>query len=350
MGASRLKPVIFAAVGLLGLWLGTKYLLPVVLPFLLGGLLALAAEPAVAVCHTRLKLPRAAAAGVGVAATLLLLAGLLTLLGAIALKQLTRLADTVPDLESTALQGLSSLRGWFSDLANRAPEGVQPVLRRAVEGVFSDGSMLIDQVTHRIPGAVTAALSGVPNGALAVGTGLLAAFLISARLPKLKMAARGALPLSWRETGLPLLRRVRKSLGGWLRAQGILSGVTFGILCLGFLLLRLPNGFLWAFLIAVMDAVPMLGTGIALIPWAAVSLLQGAHLRAMGLLLIFGCASLTRTTLEPRLVGRQLGLDPLVTLAALYAGFRLWGFWGLLAAPILTAAAKSLWDARGMDN
>ena len=350
MKNSRWKTAIFAAAGLLGLWFGSKYLLPVALPFLLGGLLALAAEPAVALCHNRLKLPRAAAAGVGVTATLLLLAGLLTLLGAIALKQLTRLADTVPDLESTARQGLSSLRGWFSQLASRAPEGVQPVLHRAVEGVFSDSSMLIDQVASRIPGAVTTALSGVPNGALAVGTGLLAAFLISARLPKLKTAATRAIPPSWQETGLPVLRRVRKSLGGWLRAQGILSGVIFGVLSVGFLLLGIPNGFLWALLIAAMDAVPMLGTGIALVPWAAVSLLQGAHLRAIGLLCLFGAATLARTTLEPRLVGRQLGLDPLVTLAALYAGFRLWGFWGLLAAPILTAAAKSLWDARAMDN
>lgn len=350
MGASRLKKVIFAAGCLLGLWFASRYLLPVALPFLLGGLLALAAEPAVAVCQRNLKLPRAVAAGVGVAGTLLLLAGLLTLLGAIAVKQLTRLAEAVPDLESTAMQGLSSLRSWFSRMADRAPEGVQPVLHRAVDGVFSDGSMLVDQVTDRLPGAVTAALSGVPNGALAIGTGLLAAFLISARLPKLKLAAAHAIPHSWQEKGLPVLRRVRKSLGGWLRAQGTLSAVIFGILCLGFLLLRIPNGFVWAFLIAVMDAVPMLGTGIALVPWAAVSLLQGEHLRAIGLLSIFGCATLARTTLEPRLVGRQLGLDPLITLAALYAGFRLWGFLGLLAAPILTAAVKSVWDARAMDN
>ena len=350
MGTSRLKTAVSLAVGLLGLWFAAKYLLPVALPFLLGGLLALAAEPAVTVCRRQLKLPRVAAAGLGVAGTLLLLTGLLTLVGAIAVKQLTRMAEAVPDLESTALQGLSSLRSWFSHLADRAPAGVQPVLQRAVDGVFSDGSMLVDQVATRLPGAVTAALSGVPNGALAVGTGLLAAFMISARLPKLKAAALRAVPQSWQEKGLPVLRRVRKSLGGWLKAQGILSAVVFSVLCAGLLLLRIPNAPVWALLIALMDAVPMLGTGIALVPWAAVNLLQGDHFRAIGLLCIFGCASLARTTLEPRLVGRQLGLDPLLTLAALYAGFRLWGIWGLLAAPILTAAAKSLWDARAIDN
>lgn len=350
MGKTPWKTVLFAAAGLLGLWFGTQYLLPVVLPFLLGGLVALAAEPAVAVCHTRLKLPRAVAAGIGVTATLLLLAGLLALLGAIAVKQLTRLADTVPNLETTARQGLTVLSGWCDRMADRAPKGVQPVLHRAVDGLFSDSSALVQQVAGRIPGAVTAVLSGVPNGALGIGTGLLAAFMISARLPKLKAAVTRVLPQSWQEKGLPVLRRMRKSLGGWLRAQGILSAVIFGIVSVGLLLLRIPNSFVWAILIAVMDAVPMLGTGLALVPWAVISLLQGEHLRSIGLLCIFGCATLARTTLEPRLVGRQLGLDPLVTLAALYVGFRLWGFAGLLAAPILTAAAKSLWDARAMDN
>ena len=267
MEKSRWKPVVFVVAALLGLWFGTKYLLPVALPFLLGGLLALAAEPAVAACHTRLKLPRAVAAGIGVTGTLLLLAGLLTLLGAIAVKQLTRLADTVPDLEITARQGLSALQGWCDRAAGSAPAGIRPVLYRAVDSVFSDGSALVEQVTGRIPGAVTTVLSGVPNGALGVGTGLLAAFMISARLPKLKIAAARVLPQSWQETGLPVLHRVRKNLGGWLRAQGLLSAVVFSIVFLGLLLLRLPNSFVWAFLIAAMDAVPMLGTGLALVPW-----------------------------------------------------------------------------------
>lgn len=345
MGSNLTKKLIFGAAAVLAVWLGGKYVLPVALPFLLGGLLALAAEPAVAALQRKLRLRRAMAAGVGVSVSLVLLAGLLYLVGALAARELTHLADAVPDLENTARQGLTTLRSWFTSLSDRAPEGIRPVLTRAVDSVFYDGNALVAQVTDRIPGVLTAVLSGVPSGALSVGTGLLAAFMISARLPKLKAAATQRLPASWHEKTLPLLKKVRRSLGGWLRAQGILSAVTWGIVAAGFLLLQVPNGLLWAFLIAVMDAVPMLGTGIVMVPWAAVSLLQGAHLRAIGLLCIFGAATVARSTLEPRLVGRQLGLDPLVTLAALYTGYRLWGFWGLLAAPILTAAAKTLWNS-----
>ena len=346
MGTNPLKKAIPVALFALAAWLGIQYVLPVAMPFLLGGLLAFAAEPAVSYLSRKWGLKRPLAACLGVAGTLVFGAAVLVLLGALTLRELTRLADRVPDLESTALQGLSLLRTWCCDLAEKAPDGVRPVLTRAVDGVFTDSSRLADQVALRIPGFLSSVLGSVPTGAVAVGTGLLAAFMVSSRLPKLRAGAAKRIPKSWSEKYFPLLRQVRHSLGGWLRAQALLSGVTFLLVAGGFLLLRIPNGILWAVLITLMDAVPMLGTGVALVPWAVVCLLQGEPFQAMGLLAIFGGATIARTTLEPRLVGRQLGLDPLVTLAALYVGFRLWGFWGLLAAPVLTATAKALWDAR----
>ena len=95
-------------------------------------------------------------------------------------------------------------------------------------------------------------------------------------------------------------------------------------------------------LIALVDAIPVLGTGTVLIPWSAVYLIQGQHIRAIGLLGIYVVAFLSRSILEPRLVGRQLGLDPLMTLVALYVGYRIWGFAGMLLSPLLCVAATEL--------
>ena len=117
--------------------------------------------------------------------------------------------------------------------------------------------------------------------------------------------------------------------------------VSYGIVSLGFLLLNISHGLLWAALVALVDAVPLLGTGTVLLPWALVCFLQDQHFRAIGLLCIYGAAMLTRTVLEPKLVGKQLGLDPLLTLLALYLGYRFWGFAGMLLAPVLAAAVKS---------
>ena len=100
------------------------------------------------------------------------------------------------------------------------------------------------------------------------------------------------------------------------------------------------NSILWAFLTALVDAVPLLGTGTILIPWAIFSLLQGKNWLGLGLWGLYIIAALTRSAMEPRLVGRQLGLDPLLTLIALYGGYRFWGFGGMLAAPLICVVAK----------
>ena len=331
---------IWIGVGLLGAWLFAKYLLPLLFPFGLGLALALAAEPAVRAGNRYLKLPRWAAAGTGVSLTLLLLTALFGILGAALVRQLGVLAGKLPEFEDTARQSVATLRSALENAAAHAPEGVRPWVNRSVEQLFSAP----DTVAARVPGMLTGFVGKIPKGFLTVGTAVLSGFLISIRLPRLKMAVRGRLPKLF-----PALRRTKSALLGWTKAQAKLTAITFGILLVGFLLLGIPNSILWAALVAVVDAVPILGTGTILVPWALVCLLQGRQLMAIGLLVIYGCAFVTRTALEPKLIGRSLNLDPLLTLLFIYVGFRLWGFLGLVFTPILASALISaLRPSQGM--
>lgn len=352
MNALR-KPLLILG-AFVALWLGLKFLLPVALPFLLGGVLAVAAEPAVRFGQKAFRLKRGLSAGFGVTATLVLLLGLLSFLGAAAVKELGQLASFVPDVEQSVEQGLQLLQNWLSGAARQAPQGVRPVLERTVNNFFDDGTAVMERLSQQVPAVVSSALGWVPDGLLGIGTGVLAAFFLSARLPRLKDWVAARLKQPPFDRVVPVLRRVRKALGGWLTAQLKLALVTYGILALGFLILGIPYGLLWALPVAVVDAVPLLGTGTVLVPWALVCLLQGNTARFFGLLAVYAAAAATRTVLEPRLVGRQLGLDPLVTLGALYAGYRVWGFLGLIIAPMAAAAVKSVLsagqDTLSMDN
>jgi len=340
------RKLLILAGAFFALWLGTKFVLPLVLPFLAGGAVAFLAEPLVRLGVRRLKLPRAVAAGLGVSVALLMIGGLLFLLGALAVRELGQLAGMVPDLRDTASRGMTLLQDWFIHVADHTPESVRPLVTQTVLNVFDDGTILMNEVTSKIPQVLTAILGGVPDGLLGLGTGVLASFMISARLPAVKHSLCQRIPHSWKEQYLPALTRVRKALGGWLKAQGKLMLITYAIITAGLLILRVPYGPVWAALIALVDAVPMLGTGIILVPWAVVELLQAQQLRAITLLGIFACATVSRSTLEPRFVGKQLGLDPLLTLLALYVGYRVWGFLGLLAAPLLAATVKTLTDLK----
>lgn len=322
----------------LGLWLFAKYLLPLLFPFALGLLLALAAEPAVKAGTRLLKLPRWAAAGTGVSLTLMLFLTLVGVLGAALVKEIGVLAGRLPDLQATTRQATDTLRSFLENAASHAPQGVRPIVDRSVSRLFSSGDVLVEQAAGRLPGAITAFLGKVPDGALSAGTGILSAFMLSARLPQLKEKLAEKLPEQVGSNFLPAIKRGKNALFGWLKAQLKLAGITFVILLVGFWLMKISNGPVWAGAIALVDAVPILGTGTVLIPWALVYLLQGQHLRAIGLLCIYGATFFTRTALEPRLVGRHLGLDPLLTLVFLYLGYRFWGILGMVFTPMLAAA------------
>ncbi len=319
-----------------------RYLLPLTLPFFLGALLALAAEPAVRFGVEKLKLRRGLSAGLGVGLTLLLLTGLLTVLGALVVKELGSLASLLPQLQQTTRQGLALLESELEELAARSPEAIRPLLEQTAQRLFDPQTPLSEQAAGKLTGFLSSAATQLPGSAIGLGTGILAAFMVSARLPRLKRSAAALLPRSWHDRVLPAIRRVKHTLWSWLKAQFKLCLVTWGIVSVGLLVLSVSHGAAWAVLVALVDAVPLLGTGTILLPWALVRFLQQDPFQAVGLVCIYGVSMLTRTVLEPRLVGKQLGLDPLVTLFFLYIGYRFWGIWGMILAPVLAAAVGSI--------
>ena len=342
MKPRSLEKYLLAGAVLLALWLGIRFLLPLAMPFLLAAVLALISEPLVRVFQHRLHLCRGVASGIGVSISLLLTILLLITLCAFLLKELGELAGVLPDLEDTAATGIASLEGFFVSLAEKAPDSVNTVLTRSVENLFSGSSRVLDQVSSRLLDMASGILKGLPDSALGLGTWVLASFMISAKLPQIKEFIRQQIPGRWKNEHLPALKQLRHSLAGWLTAQLKLTGITFCILTLGFLFLQIRYAPLWAGLISLVDALPILGTGTVLVPWSLVCFLQGDTIQAVGLLGTYATAALLRSILEPKLVGKQLGLDPLVTLMALYAGYHIWGIFGMLLAPLLAVILTQL--------
>ncbi len=330
-----IKKVVIALACVFGVWLGVRYLLPILMPFALGALLAMAAEPGVRFLSNKLRLPRSAAAGIGVSAVFLVIITLLTMLFAFLIRELGLLTGILPTMEQTVRSGLDALQAWLLDLSMRTSPGIRSLLQRNVNDFFSSGAALLDQFTRYALGLAGSIISRLPDSALGVGTAVLSAFLISAELPVIRKWLEEHVPKARFQTGLEFLRRLRSTVGLWLIAQLKLISITYLLLALGFVLLRVPYAPLWALAVAAVDAFPILGTGTILVPWSIVCLLQNNSARAIGLLGLYITTSMTRSALEPRFVGRQLGLDPLVTLIALYTGFRLWGLPGMIFMPLL---------------
>ena len=312
--------VFVLAGGILGGWFLIRYALPVLFPFLLGAGLALAAEPMVGLLDRRLGMKRWLASGIGVSGVFLLLLALLVLGTALLFRQAGLFTAIVPELAENVQLGMGSLEDWLLRGASAAPQSIRNVLNRTVTGFFSDGTALVGQVAGTLPGILSRLFGRVTSGVLALATAVLAAFMISSKLPTLRELLRQRLPTSFQKRYLPALKGLRKAVTGWLMAQLKLTVVVAGLLMLCFWLLRIPHSILWATVIALVDALPVLGCGVVLVPWSLICLLQGQRLQCIGLLGTFALVWLARSVLEPRLLGKELGLDPLVTLLAIYAG------------------------------
>ena len=142
------------------------------------------------------------------------------------------------------------------------------------------------------------------------------------------------LPQSWQETAQHLYGTLAKALFGWLKAQFIILCCMFLVMFIGFTILNVHYALLIALGIAVMDALPILGSGLVMIPWIGYQLFFGSLPMGIGLALIYVLLIFTRQSIEPRVVGGQFGLPPLWTMCAMYAGFRLFGFIGLFLGPL----------------
>ena len=338
-GTKKLSSVILV---FLGVYLAVRYLGPLFLPFLLGGALALAAEPLTAFLQRRMKLPRVVSTGISVSMAFCLLVLLVLLTAAFFLRELRMLAEVMPNLEDTARSGMGLMENWLLTLTARTPESVRPLLDRNVTEFFSGGTRLLDGIMGWVLGLAGGVLSHVPDGALGLGTAIISGFMISAKLPKIRLWLKNRIPRERLQPLFQAARRVKLVVGGWLFAQAKLAGVTWGLLTLGFWILGISYPPLWALVVALVDAFPVLGTGTILVPWALVCFLQGEGVRAIGLLSTYLTVTLVRSALEPKLLGKHLGLDPLVTLIAMYAGYKIWGIGGMILSPLMAVTALQI--------
>ena len=114
-----------------------------------------------------------------------------------------------------------------------------------------------------------------------------------------------------------------------------MSAVVFFILLAGFLLIRQPYALLLALALAVLDFIPILGSGTAMVPWAVIDLFTGQLRHGVGLMVVWGVVALFRQVAEPKILGGQTGLPPILSLISVYVGMRLAGVPGMILGPVL---------------
>ena len=316
-----------------------RWLLPLTAPFLLALGCAAVLEPAVAALCRR-RVPRPLAAGLTLIGALAVTAGLAWLLLRRLALELGELGARLPEIVRTLTGTLGRWEAAAQRVLSRAPEGVGVWLERALQGAEEGLLRLPGELSQRALRLLPSLAAGAPTALLFAVSAVIGAYFMSSLYPELLHAAARLLPERLLCRARLLRRELRRTLGRWLKAQGILLAITFALLTAAFALLKVEYALLLALMTALIDALPVLGTGTVLLPWAAWEVLRGNIPLGVGLALTYAAVTVIHQSIQAKLLGDQLGLHPLLTLAAIWLGFRVWGVAGMLVFPLLAVCAK----------
>lgn len=325
--------------------LGFKYLLPWLAPFLAALLLARALEPVIAFLGRKFGIKRGYAAVMCSAATLLSLGVFIFLALRRSLRELSAFIGELPEMLSGISGAAASLSERIYGFVIAAPPEIQEYLNSALDNMTASAAGLPGKLTEKLASLIPPIFTNAPVIILSICAFAMSLVFMSAGFPEIKAFILRQIPGGKHNAVRDVKGSLFGALGKWAKAQLILCGITFAELTAAFLLLGIDYAVLLALLVAVIDMLPILGTGTVLIPWAVVTLITGAPLRALAIGVVYAVVSLVRGCVEPKLVGAQLGLHPAATLMSMYVGFRAVGVAGMLLAPLALITAKQLNDA-----
>lgn len=236
----------------------------------------------------------------------------------------------------------------FSALFQRLEEASSS-LEGSVGTVAHEVILLLSQQNERLP-TLFASLAGkaskwvasaLPQKLFFFFITLLASYYAAVDWPQIRQLLNQAVPPDWEKQMQKLLRSLAAGGKNWLRVQGRLVLMQFFLLSVGFLLLKVASPLFAGFITAFADALPLLGTGSILAPWALLLALMGQSRRALGMTALWFFSWVLRAVLEPRLVGHQAGISPFFTVLGMYLGLRCFGVVGMMAGAVLISTVGS---------
>ena len=315
-----------------------RYLFSPLLPFLLAYVTAVILRPTVDRAHRRSGIPRRVVAFFCVG---LVYFTVFSVLGIVLIK----MAGELRALSGEFMDGTAEIVSRIFDASYELPffKELEPNHAARLKSTVTDMlNSALSSLCARLPSVIMEFISSMPKILLFTATLILATFYFGADVRAINRFIIGLIPSGKRSKVFEIKEKLLSTGLSYGRAYLLILTLTFGELLIGFFVLRIPYALTLAALIAVIDILPVLGVGTVLIPWAAISFLLKDTYHGIGLLILYALIWVVRQIAEPRIVGKSLGVPPLLTLAAMYTGFSLCGFAGLFIFPIALTVTKTV--------
>ncbi|SMC06574.1 sporulation integral membrane protein YtvI [Sulfobacillus thermosulfidooxidans DSM 9293] len=313
------------------------------MPFVLAVLLAVWLDPIVGKLE-HWGLSRSLAALLAVISSILGLFVILTVLATVLVTELKQLLRTLPAVVTTieqSLYGLVDKLGQVQQPFGPGPEGWQMQMQTVSRLVESILRMVANFLVH------------LPDTMLMLMVAVMAAFFIMRDKERVARHVVAWFPPPWRPYVASMRTDITSGTLGFLKAQLMLVSLTALGTMTGLLLLGLHYAVLIGIVAGVLDFIPYMGPTTILIPWALVQLVTGHPVTVAKIVIVMLAVALVRQIAEPRLVGQNMGLHPLVAILALYLGVQFFGASGFLVGPISAVIIKvmaQVFDPPALDS
>lgn len=319
------------------IWFVFNYLLAWLVPFIIGFAIAYLMNPLISFLERRTFFRRRFLA-YGFTIVLALLLGLLVWLISYGIFQLVQEGLLfLPDFFQDSVQpALFRFNSWFNEVIQSAPSSIRSELSGFQTQIIVELQGLAITLSNSGVVWLTNLTRSLPNILLGVLFTLLATIFTNLDYPNIRTFLFSNMPKKYGVLFKNMKVVFAETIGKYLKAYLKIMTLTFLELSIGFFILGIPYPLLVALLIAIFDILPVLGTGGVLFPWILLELLLGNIPLAVGLAILYGVVWAVRNLAEPRIVGGELGLNPLVTLVSIYLGFTWFGVFGMLLVPVAT--------------
>ncbi len=338
----------FAYVGVITLivYLVFKYLLGILMPFIIGFFIASALSALARVISKKFSLSKKFVSVVLVF-LFYLTVGTLAVFASIKLfVAIGKIFAHLPELYNSSIApALSKLFDFIGGVLKKFDNSLSSDYGSLFENVELSLGSAVSTLSISAVSFISGLLANLPMFIIELVLGIVSTFFFAADYANITGFIMSLFPQKSREK----ICNVKKSLMSILIKYGksyfLIMMITFGELYLGLTLAGVKNALVPSFLIAVFDILPILGVGLVLVPWGVFSLLAGQVRLGSMILILFVIISIVRNIIEPKIVGREVGLHPVLALISMFVGTRLFGLIGLFGLPTVLSLIKSLEDS-----
>lgn len=337
-----MKRVLIISLTILGIYIGFKLSI-FYIPFLIAFIISLLIEPIIKKIMKYTKITRKASAIITLVIVFGIIIGLL-------IWGITSIIAESNNLLGSLNEYVQKMSTYINNIiSNFKFEKIQisDEIKTIIESSANDAISIITNIAKQILNNIINSVKIFPRIAIYIGITIIGTYFVCTDKLYILDQLEYHLPQKWVKKIGKHIREITKSLGCYLKAQAILVSISFTIALIGLYILKFLNfninyPLISALGVAFVDALPIVGSGTVMIPWAVISAMNGNLKLAISLLVLYVTIIVAKQILEPKIISSQIGIHPIFTLIAMYTGFKLIGVIGMFIGPIILIILKNI--------